>query len=346
MNQPGQDAELRPLFDDAGWLICPRCDEHLNPGIFTGKQDEEIKRLRSQVQDLTAKLESLQRLKDATYADFLLRGQQVKDLEARVAEKVCANQSVCEQWEKEARDFPKLKGELETANAMKDCAMAWLKELRQVVIALVNDRKLGDMAQSTLEKTGTLLDLYPESQSMLGRLKKAERERDEWKERYEIKAKGYAMAEKDCAAQAEESRRMREALTLDCGDHSCQFALKKSGQRTNGGCRCLRYKEQELSERFKKVLTTPPTRYEAIAGAMREVAKTSESYIDWNEYSNYNKPVGGHYCTLPDPCRFCERVEYWKSIPRDQLGGYGSRLYNEWVDAKKRLAQAEEGENE
>jgi hypothetical protein len=26
---------------------------------------------------------------------------------------------------------------------------------------------------------------------------------------------------------------------LDCGDHSCWFAEEKSGQRTNGGCRCL-----------------------------------------------------------------------------------------------------------
>ena len=26
---------------------------------------------------------------------------------------------------------------------------------------------------------------------------------------------------------------------LDCGDHSCRFAVDKSGMRTNGGCRCL-----------------------------------------------------------------------------------------------------------
>lgn len=26
---------------------------------------------------------------------------------------------------------------------------------------------------------------------------------------------------------------------MDCGDHSCLFAKDKSGQRTNGGCRCL-----------------------------------------------------------------------------------------------------------
>ena len=26
---------------------------------------------------------------------------------------------------------------------------------------------------------------------------------------------------------------------LDCGDNSCQFAVKKGGMRTNGGCRCV-----------------------------------------------------------------------------------------------------------
>jgi hypothetical protein len=28
-------------------------------------------------------------------------------------------------------------------------------------------------------------------------------------------------------------------IDLDCGDSSCRFALTKTGQRTNGGCRCL-----------------------------------------------------------------------------------------------------------
>ena len=26
---------------------------------------------------------------------------------------------------------------------------------------------------------------------------------------------------------------------LDCGDNSCQFAINKTGMRTNGGCRCV-----------------------------------------------------------------------------------------------------------
>lgn len=28
-------------------------------------------------------------------------------------------------------------------------------------------------------------------------------------------------------------------LDLDCGDNSCLYAKKKSGMRTNGGCRCF-----------------------------------------------------------------------------------------------------------
>ena len=26
----------------------------------------------------------------------------------------------------------------------------------------------------------------------------------------------------------------------DCGDSSCKFAIDRSGQRTNGGCRCMK----------------------------------------------------------------------------------------------------------
>jgi hypothetical protein len=34
--------------------------------------------------------------------------------------------------------------------------------------------------------------------------------------------------------------------TLDCRDHSCRFSRDKSGQRTNGGCRCLKTVPEEL----------------------------------------------------------------------------------------------------
>ncbi len=34
---------------------------------------------------------------------------------------------------------------------------------------------------------------------------------------------------------------------LDCGDNSCWFALEITGQRTNGGCRCLK----SLPEQFR-----------------------------------------------------------------------------------------------
>lgn len=32
---------------------------------------------------------------------------------------------------------------------------------------------------------------------------------------------------------------LKNLLPLDCGDNSCQFAPKKGGMRTNGGCRCV-----------------------------------------------------------------------------------------------------------
>lgn len=38
---------------------------------------------------------------------------------------------------------------------------------------------------------------------------------------------------------------------LDCGDHSCLFAKDKSGQRTNGGCRCLQLLPRDLSQAIR-----------------------------------------------------------------------------------------------
>lgn len=34
-----------------------------------------------------------------------------------------------------------------------------------------------------------------------------------------------------------------ELEEIDCGDNSCVFKAKKTGMRTNGGCRCLPYPE-------------------------------------------------------------------------------------------------------
>lgn len=46
-----------------------------------------------------------------------------------------------------------------------------------------------------------------------------------------------------------------DLLTLDCGDHSCDFAKDKSGMRTNGGCRCLKplpdYQRHKVKVAFK-----------------------------------------------------------------------------------------------
>jgi len=32
---------------------------------------------------------------------------------------------------------------------------------------------------------------------------------------------------------------IKSLMEMDCGDSSCWFAQKKTGMRTNGGCRCL-----------------------------------------------------------------------------------------------------------
>jgi hypothetical protein len=50
----------------------------------------------------------------------------------------------------------------------------------------------------------------------------------------------------------------------DCGDSSCWFALKKSGMRTNGGCRCSDNKGKELERYARKLKQKIDTLYDAI----------------------------------------------------------------------------------
>jgi hypothetical protein len=48
-------------------------------------------------------------------------------------------------------------------------------------------------------------------------------------------------------------KRVNDALekySIDCGDNSCRFAVKKGGMRTNGGCRCL--------STGRSMMTAPP----------------------------------------------------------------------------------------
>ena len=39
----------------------------------------------------------------------------------------------------------------------------------------------------------------------------------------------------------------------DCGDSSCKFAIDRSGQRTNGGCRCMKNADARI-EALEEVL--------------------------------------------------------------------------------------------
>jgi hypothetical protein len=51
-------------------------------------------------------------------------------------------------------------------------------------------------------------------------------------------------------------REKLEALAkgLDCGDHSCRYAVDKTGQRTNGGCRCTVRKVTEWGIRMRDAI--------------------------------------------------------------------------------------------
>lgn len=49
--QAYQDEKPQQYVDEAEWYICPRCGEHLNPGIF---EDEAVKILRKSLSDSQA----------------------------------------------------------------------------------------------------------------------------------------------------------------------------------------------------------------------------------------------------------------------------------------------------
>ena len=50
-------------------------------------------------------------------------------------------------------------------------------------------------------------------------------------------------------AELENLRIAVQNLNMDCGDNSCNYAKKKGGMRTNGGCRCL----QDVDPHMKRV---------------------------------------------------------------------------------------------
>lgn len=56
------------------------------------------------------------------------------------------------------------------------------------------------------------------------------------------------------------SEGLREAVMSapDCGDNSCHYAMRRGGQRTNGGCRCTKPDIQQWANRLRAALTPLP----------------------------------------------------------------------------------------
>lgn len=64
-----------------------------------------------------------------------------------------------------------------------------------------------------------------------------------------------------CIALAEElslANLILKSLRIDCEDSSCRYSLDRSGQRTNGGCRCLAdvvpYDKKRAAETYLRAL--------------------------------------------------------------------------------------------
>lgn len=72
-------------------------------------------------------------------------------------------------------------------------------------------------------------------------------------------------------AEMESLRLLWETFGPDCGSHSCVFARVRSGQRTNGGCRCLEH--IELEPQYERVRYLVAARIVYQARAARRVCR-------------------------------------------------------------------------
>ena len=71
------------------------------------------------------------------------------------------------------------------------------------------------------------------------------------------------------AAKAELNTVRRDA-GLDCGDHSCLYAMNKTGMRTNGGCRCSPKRMKNDLERSRKAYDDLQAELERVRGELAE----------------------------------------------------------------------------
>ena len=62
----------------------------------------------------------------------------------------------------------------------------------------------------------------------------------------------YLAADVEAVEAQHEARekQLKAVIGLDCGDHSCKYAVETKGQRTSGGCRCD--KAQPIPQRLLK----------------------------------------------------------------------------------------------
>ena len=72
------------------------------------------------------------------------------------------------------------------------------------------------------------------------------------------------------AAKAELNTVRRDA-GLDCGDHSCLYAMNKTGMRTNGGCRCSPKHMKNDLERSRKAYDDLHAELERVRGELAQL---------------------------------------------------------------------------
>ena len=87
---------------------------------------------------------------------------------------------------------------------------------------------------------------------------------------------------------------------MDCGDSSCLYAVEKTGQRTNGGCRCVG--RPENNSKFRLYMHQLESKISHIAGVVEDADGRAI------RLNIKNIPVG------PDPMSAIIRDVDWQAI--------------------------------
>ena len=107
------------------------------------------------------------------------------------------------------------------------------------------------------------------------------------------------------AAKAELNTVRRDA-GLDCGDHSCLYAMNKTGMRTNGGCRCSPKRMKNDLERSRKAYDDLQAELERVRSLIKALPKVEGEVEVYHHESGLRhsvvaRPANKYYSSFDTP---------------------------------------------